>query len=112
LPSQPSVAQAMPDRPPVDLTRVPAQPWGLLNEFQAAALIGVPVKRLRKHRMLGLGPEFFKIGATVRYSLDSLERYVSTLPRGGNGVTTAALKNRARAERKSGPGSLWTGSAT
>jgi hypothetical protein len=53
-----SDAAAIPDRParePVDLS----QPL-LLNELEAAALIGLPVKRLRKHRMAGLGPQLRK----------------------------------------------------
>jgi hypothetical protein len=76
----------------VKRTRVPLHPW-LLNEFEAAALIGLPVKRLRKHRVLGLPPEYRKIGATVRYELSALEEFVSSLPTGGNGVPAAALKS-------------------
>jgi hypothetical protein len=86
----------------VDLTRIPTQGWALVDEFQAAALIGLPVKRLRKHRVLGLGPEFIKIGATVRYSLRSLEVYVSNLPTGGNGVPTRALKTTVSHPRQAG----------
>jgi hypothetical protein len=64
----------------------------LLNETKAAALIGFPVRRLRKHRMVGLGPEFVKVSSSVYYTRDSLIRYVASLPTGGNGVPAAALK--------------------
>jgi hypothetical protein len=73
----------------------------LLDETEAAALIGLPVRRLRKHRMAGLGPEFVKVGSSVYYKRDSLIRYLASLPTGGNGVPTAALK-RTRQSRIAG----------
>ena len=88
LPS--SSAAAIPDSPargPVDLS----QPL-LLDETEAAAFIGLPVRRLRKHRVVGLGPEFVKVSSSVFYKRDSLVRYVAGLPTGGNGVPAAALK--------------------
>jgi hypothetical protein len=70
-----------------------------VNEKRAARVSGLPIRRLRKHRMLGLDPPFLKIGRSVYYELNSLLAYVRSLPQGGCGVPAAALK---RAGRKSG----------
>jgi hypothetical protein len=55
---------------------------------------GLKVKRLRKHRAMGLAPEYVKIGRSVYYKLSSLFDYVSGLPTGGNGAPVVSLKKR------------------
>jgi hypothetical protein len=40
---------------------------GLLNEFQAAGVMGLKVATLRAWRRQGKGPPYLKLGRSVRY---------------------------------------------
>ena len=42
---------------------------GLLNEHEAAQVLGLKVATLRRWRWAGKPPRFLKIGAAVRYDL-------------------------------------------
>jgi len=53
-----------------------AQPR-LVDEHEAAAILGLSVKTLRRWRWAGREVAYIKLGAAVRYSLDDLERYVA-----------------------------------
>jgi predicted DNA-binding transcriptional regulator AlpA len=49
----------------------------LLKPADAAAFLDVSRSTLAKRRMTGNGPRFVKFGASVRYSLQDLEEYVT-----------------------------------
>ena len=48
----------------------------LLNENEAAALLGLAVATLRRWRSDGRGPRFTKLGDSVRYERESLSAFV------------------------------------
>lgn len=50
----------------------------LLNEREAAKLLRISVQLLRKWRANGRGPEHIKLGTCVRYSIEDIERYISS----------------------------------
>jgi len=52
----------MPDKPPIDF----------LTEKEASAVLRISGKSLQKHRMLGSGPSFYKLGGKVLYKLADL----------------------------------------
>lgn len=47
----------------------------LLNEHQAAALLGVKVATLRNWRWMGKGPRYRKLGRCVRYARTDLAAF-------------------------------------
>jgi hypothetical protein len=49
----------------------------LLNEQQAAQVLGCSVAALRRWRLLGYGPAFVKLGRLVRYSETDLAAFVA-----------------------------------
>lgn len=53
----------------------------LLNESQAAAYLNVSPATLRRWRWAGQGPHFRKIGRSVRYAADDINRYVDAASR-------------------------------
>jgi hypothetical protein len=63
----------------------PHLPWRLVNEFEAAAMLGVSVKFLRHQRQLNRPPRFRKLnGTTIRYKISDLEAYEAVQPGGGD----------------------------
>ena len=50
----------------------------LLNEAQAAAILGVVPKCLQAWRVRGGGPTYLKIGRLVKYAQTDLESWLST----------------------------------
>ena len=44
-----------------------------LNTAQIAALLGLSVRTLDRHRINGSGPPFYKFGQCVRYALADVE---------------------------------------
>ena len=48
-----------------------------LNEKQVAEFMGVSVSKLQSDRFKGVGLNYIKIGRTVRYSLNVIEKYLS-----------------------------------
>jgi len=50
----------------------------LLNEAQAAAILGVVPKCLQAWRVRGGGPVFLKVGRLIRYTQVDLENWLST----------------------------------
>jgi predicted DNA-binding transcriptional regulator AlpA len=49
----------------------------LLNQKQAARLLGVSVRTLERHRVCGTGRRFCRIGRLVRYRQCDLEAWVA-----------------------------------
>ncbi len=59
-------------------------PAALLNEHEAAAVVGASVKTLRRWRCDGIGPRFRRLnGFTVRYRLGDLIAWIEAQPAGG-----------------------------
>jgi predicted DNA-binding transcriptional regulator AlpA len=54
----------------------------LLNEYAVAEILGVSVATVRRWRLLRQGPKYMKIGASVRYSPDSISKFINTRPTG------------------------------
>jgi Helix-turn-helix domain len=49
----------------------------LLREPDAAAYLALSPKTLSKWRCAGKGPNFFRLGTAVRYSIPDLEKFIS-----------------------------------
>jgi hypothetical protein len=48
----------------------------LVNETEAARILGISVKTAGRWRWAGKGPRFVKVGACVRYDLADLEAFI------------------------------------
>lgn len=72
----------------VDLAKIPWNvPWAMLDEHEAAAVLHLSVKVLRRQRHEGVGPRFRKLnGSTVRYRVSDLQEFLDSQPCGGGGV--------------------------
>jgi predicted DNA-binding transcriptional regulator AlpA len=57
----------------------------LLNEREVAAVLSVSVATIRRWRLLGQGPKYRKIGASVRYRSADIAVWVDACPTGGDG---------------------------
>jgi predicted DNA-binding transcriptional regulator AlpA len=68
----------------------------LVNEHQAAELLGLKVSTLRRWRWAGTGPSFVKIGAAVRYDPNTLRCYIDDQRRSS---TSDVGENRTNANR-------------
>ena len=51
-------------------------PKTLINEIEAARILGLSPKTLRRWRWAGKEPQFLKIGGAVRYDLAVLEAFI------------------------------------
>jgi hypothetical protein len=50
----------------------------LINELQAAEILGMSVRTLQGWRSMGRGPAFFRLSAAVRYAPDDLEIFMQS----------------------------------
>lgn len=55
----------------------------LLTETEVSQVLRVSLATLRKWRVVKRGPRFIKIGPLVRYQLEDLREWLSSLPTGG-----------------------------
>lgn len=55
----------------------PVLPMEILNEQEAADLMGVSVRRLQSERQRSRGLPYVKYGSSVRYLLSDIQRYIS-----------------------------------
>ncbi|WP_295442532.1 helix-turn-helix domain-containing protein [uncultured Thiodictyon sp.] len=51
-------------------------PAALINEKQAAEVLGMSVRTLQAWRVAGGGPPFVKLGVNVRYRPETLSRWI------------------------------------
>lgn len=68
----------------------------LMNEKDAARLIGMSVRYLQASRLLGGGPPYVKIGRSVRYAVNDLLLFISDNKRAGGVEAQAALSELTR----------------
>jgi hypothetical protein len=54
----------------------------LLTQREAASILSISVRSLERMRVTGLGPRFVKVGASVRYQQEALERWIAAQSRG------------------------------
>lgn len=64
-----------------------------ITDVEVEERYGISRKTLQNWRVLGRGPEFRKFGDAVRYDVRALESWIESLPRGGAGVPTSAVKS-------------------
>jgi predicted DNA-binding transcriptional regulator AlpA len=48
----------------------------VINEKRAAEMMGISTQTLRNKRSRGIGPDYLKLGKTVRYRPEAVERYL------------------------------------
>jgi hypothetical protein len=63
------------------------------NETEVEYSFGIPRKTLQNWRVLGKGPRYRKFGSGVRYEISDLEAWLDSLPSGGAGVPSSAVRN-------------------
>ena len=52
-------------------------PLAMVNEYEAARILGLSVKTLRRWCWAGKGPNFVKIGSAVRYEPSELSAVIT-----------------------------------
>jgi predicted DNA-binding transcriptional regulator AlpA len=65
----------------------------LLNEHDVARITGLSVASVRRWRLLGQGPQFLKLGASVRYRTEDIAAWLQSMPTGG-GSLNAVVSER------------------
>ena len=50
----------------------------LLNEYQVAEILKVSVATIRRRRLFRQPPDFVKIGSSVRYRREAIQRLIQT----------------------------------
>jgi hypothetical protein len=65
---------------------------GFVSDIELEQKIRVPLATIRRWRILGQGPEYLKFGKSVRYDLRSVQVWLNSLPSGGAGVPSSAVK--------------------
>ncbi len=63
----------------------------LVNEAEAALMLSLSVKTLRRWRWAGKGPRFLKLGAAVRYDQGDLAAFIEA----GRRTSTSAFDPEA-----------------
>jgi hypothetical protein len=64
-----------------------------ISDLEIETTYGIPRKTLQNWRVLGRGPIYKKFGKSVRYDVGLLEEYLETLPSGGAGIPSSAVRN-------------------
>jgi predicted DNA-binding transcriptional regulator AlpA len=62
---------------------VPGRKW--LNDRDAASFLGIAAQTLRKWRYANRGPRGFRVGTSVRYSVEDLQAWLDSRPTFGGG---------------------------
>jgi predicted DNA-binding transcriptional regulator AlpA len=50
----------------------------LINQKQAARILGLSVRTLERHRIAGTGPRFARLGRLIRYRQNDLTEWVDS----------------------------------
>lgn len=65
-----------------------------LTEVEAAARLALSPRTLQRWRVMGGGPPFLKLGASVRYDAEALEQWAAAQTRGSTADPGARPKPR------------------
>jgi len=49
-----------------------------LTEKQVSAITKIALSTLRNHRFMGIGIPYYKLGKSVRYNLEDVEKYMDS----------------------------------
>ena len=60
------------------------------TDIEVAEYLGVSVSTVRRWRLLGGGPRWVRLGASIRYPVSDLNAYLASLPSGGGVIRTGA----------------------
>jgi hypothetical protein len=72
----------------------PSSSTVLLDETNAARILSLSVKTLRRWRWAGKGPAFRKLGRAVRYALSDLEAFIGSALRTSTSDSGSELSTR------------------
>jgi predicted DNA-binding transcriptional regulator AlpA len=50
----------------------------LLNQKQAARILGLSVRTLERHRVTGTGPRYVRLGHVIRYRQNDLQEWIDS----------------------------------
>jgi predicted DNA-binding transcriptional regulator AlpA len=76
----------------------------LLTPRETAKHLRCSERKLERHRLVGDGPPFVKIGAAIRYPLSELEKWLAErIQRSTSETGTLAGRQRRKAQRAAGP---------
>jgi predicted DNA-binding transcriptional regulator AlpA len=56
--------------------RLPQPVRSFVSEIELEQLTDISRRTWQKHRLLGTGPKYYKIGGAVRYALDEVMEYI------------------------------------
>ena len=68
----------------------------LLNTEQTAQRLGLSPRTLERYRVTGEGPEYFKMGHAVRYTVSALERWLKGCKRRSTSDDGRASKKKRK----------------
>jgi predicted DNA-binding transcriptional regulator AlpA len=54
-----------------------------LSDRQVAGILNISISTVRRWRLLGHGPQWIKLGSSVRYKVEDLAEFIDSLPTGG-----------------------------
>jgi predicted DNA-binding transcriptional regulator AlpA len=57
-----------------------------LNEYELAEMLNISVATVRRWRFFHVGPQYVKLGASVRYRRADIESWLRDQPTGGTAV--------------------------
>jgi len=64
-----------------------------LSDAEVESVYGIRRKTLQNWRLVGRGPRYRKFGAGVRYDVADVELWIDSLPTGGAGVPSSAVRS-------------------
>lgn len=60
------------------------------TDIEAAQLLGMSTATMRRWRLTGQGPQYRKLGGSVRYFAEDIEAFIASAPTGGGIAHTEA----------------------
>ena len=75
---------------------IPDDPRALLDEHQAAKVLGVSVHKMRRDRWAGGGVLFVKMSGAVRYSIEAINEYILSRTRSLLPTPAAIMRPKRR----------------
>jgi predicted DNA-binding transcriptional regulator AlpA len=85
-------AQRTPNQPEEKVSTFSRSQHRFRSDVEIEHIYGISRKSLRTWRLLGKGPIYRKFGRAVKYDLLDVEAWIESLPSGGAGVPSSAVK--------------------